>query len=191
MRIRTKLIFSILSVVVVVVLISIAITIVFSKKVYIWNSHVSVIDNMTDLSYDISGFVNGSQDYIASVENGEISQTSWEISREQTTFTKLKKVINIELEFTNKSNEQLRIAISGILFDTLERFSTRAVDENNLEINIEVSQNSLGGFEVILDAGENSTKTVTLIYTLEKFNMSIQGAEQDTQNLIVVVSRVL
>lgn len=187
MSVRTRLILSVVSAGLVVVMIVFGMASVLGSKRYVWNSNVDIINDVSDLSLEINGFINGMQDFEATAENGTIDKTSWQIDSTQTTFTKQRSTIVIQLIFFNKSNTPLKITIDGILIDPWARFSTTATDGNGVGIDI-VTNNNVGSLEAVLEGGNNKTKVINLNYTLEKTNLNIEGEQQDTQRLQVSIS---
>jgi hypothetical protein len=177
MNSKTRLVLSVVSATLVLLMIFLGATSVFGQKRYIKNTDVEIINDVSDLSLQIVGAVNGVQGFDAVAQNGTINNTSWPISEQDTTFTKNRRQIIIEFMFFNRSNASLKITISGILIDPQARFSTAATDGNGVGIDI-VNNNNLGTLETVLEGGMNKSKTVKLIYTLEKTNFSINNEPQ-------------
>lgn len=192
MSTKTKLILSIISSIVVFLMISFGVTAVLTKKVYYWNSNVEVVNEGDGLTYDISGAINGTNSFAAKSQSGSVDNPVWEIAREDTTFVSKDTPIEISFTFTNKSNETLRIVISGIHIDAMNRFSTQVFDTTTADEEIGITVvNNKGSVEAIIapQTTENNSKTLTLRYTLIKTNLNIEGNENDTQNLLIKLSK--
>lgn len=190
MSLRTRLILSITSSFLVVILIALGVTSIFASNKFIWNSNVEIKNEGQNLNFQIDGLINGAQSFNAISENGVIDNTNWEIPSSHTTFTKNNKTVIIQFVFTNKSSTELKISITGILIDSLGRFVTEATNESNMELEItKISANS-GSLETILDGGIGKTKVINLNYTLINTNIPITGETTDTQSLLITMSEV-
>ena len=177
---------------VVFLLTSYGVTTVLTKKVYFWNSNVEVINEDSDLTYDIAGYINGSNTYTATSQSGSIDNPVWLIPMEETTFASKATPIEISFTFVNRSASTLRLTISGIHIDLLNRFSTEVFDTTTLDEQLNMTvMNNKGMVEAILAPynTSNNTKTITLRYTLLKTNINIEGTTDDTQNLQIKLSR--
>lgn len=191
MSLRTRLILSITAFMLVLILVVLGITSVFSSIKFIWNSNVELQNEGRNLDFEIAGLINGSQSFLAISENGVIDNSNWEIPRSHTTFTKTKKIIVLQFVFTNKSNSELRVIFSDILIDPAGRFVSQATNENNMEFALTRTALNTASFETVLGAGVGTTMTINLTYTLEKTNLPITaGGESDTQNLLITVANV-
>lgn len=190
MSLRTRLILSLTSSFLVLILIALGITSIFSSNKFIWNSNIDLRNEGQNLNFEIDGLINGAQSFNAVSENGVIDNTRWEVPTTYTTFTKDRRSVILQFVFTNKSSAELKIVLTGILIDSLGRFLTEATNESNMEIQITSTSVNAGSLETILDAGIGKTKVINLTYNLVKTNIPITGEVGGTQNMLITISDI-
>jgi len=190
MSLRTRLILSLTSSFLVLILIALGVTSIFSSIKFVWNSNIDIRNEGQNLNFEIDGLINGAQSFNAVSENGVIDNSRWEVPQTHTTFTKNNKSVILQFVFTNKSSTELKIVLTDILIDSLGRFLTQATNESNMELEITSTSLSAGSLETILDAGIGKTKVINLNYTLVKTNIPITGEDTDTQNLLITISDI-
>lgn len=187
-----KLVMTIISTIIVVALITFGIVISLLSFKYNWNSRVDLIYVPQDVTLRFEGKINDNT-FIASAENGSFDNTVWEIPQHDTTFSRNKLTITINLKFINKCSSNLQIVIAGIHFDNQNRFETYLTDENDVRIEsseITKQADGTGIFTTILAGGLDEQTSINLNYTLKETTVPIVGNENDRQNLAISISNV-
>lgn len=179
---KTKLITTIISIAVIIGLLGFGIFVSLVDFNYKWNSQVNLEYIPQEIDLTFQGKINGVEKFTSTAEEGVFNNPSWTISQEDTTFSMDKTQIALSFKFTNNSHSKLLIQVSGILVDRYERFSTKARTENGwLSLEEEGGAYSIRNLELL----GNQEIEVTLLYTLEKYNVEVEGNDQDTQHLSI------
>lgn len=189
MRTRAKILFGAISILLVAGMLAIGLLVFFQGKKYTWNSVIDIEFISPYVSMRLDGVING-ESFTSIADNGTVDRTHWEIPAEKTTFTKQNTTINMNLKFTNNANVPLRITISGILIDAKNRFTTYAIQDEEITLPIVLQPNKTGVLTTLLKEGKGSVLSIDLNYVLNTFNFTISG-EEATQHLTITIEQDL
>ena len=186
---NAKLAMTIISIVLVLLLIIFGIVLTFISYKYSWNTKIHMTYVPQEVALQFEGTVND-KTFISKAENGEFDKPSWEIEQADTTFSVNKQTIQISLKFINKCSSDLSIVISGIHYDSQNRFETYLTDEDDIRINnqfIVKQADGTGVYVASLEGGLDNYTVINLNYTLIEKTVPIKGEEKDKQILSVAI----
>lgn len=190
---NVKLVLSIIAVDIVLSLIIFGVIASLISYKYSWNTKIDMTYVPQEVTLRFEGTVNDKQ-FISNAEDGQFDNSHWEISQSETTFTKSKRTIQISLKFINKCTSDLQIVISGIHYDSQNRFETYLTDKDNLRIDdstIVKQADGTGTYIAFLQGGLDEYTVVTLNYYLIETTVPIEGSEQDKQNISISIDYAL
>ena len=196
-NVKFKIVVTVLSILLVLAMLAFGIYATVVGFKYSWNTRLDLVYVPQEVTLRFEAKVkdndNNSENdnvFISNAADGAFDNSQWQISQEETTFSRDRQTITINLVFINKCSSDLLIKISGIHYDADKRFSTYLTDEEGTVIDdllITKNADGTGEYVTTLTGGLDQRVEINLNYSLIETSIPITGEDYDKQYLAISI----